>query len=154
LVRLLLERGAARDDPGGPGCEGITPLHDALACGHFEVAELLLRHGASVTARNAKSLQELDLSLNPLGDAACRPLAQLLRGCPALTTLHLRACGFTAAFCLPGCSVDGPSDATTWAKITSLIQDLRLCGRRITQRGDTGDTGTLARHRKLFCKSR
>lgn len=54
----------------------------------------------------------------------------------------------------PGCSVDGPSDATTWAKITSLIQDLRLCGRRITQRGDTGDTGTLARHRKLFCKSR
>ncbi|KAK2510428.1 hypothetical protein Q9233_017752 [Columba guinea] len=233
------------------------------------------------TAGACQSLQELDLSLNPLGDAACRPLAQLLRGCPALTTLRLRACGFTAAFCLPGaerlqslslscnalgpaalerlldaaccrslcrlelgsvtgpaprplgaalagflaqdgcalshltlagnhlgdsdvlevarclpscpalvsldlsanpgvgvaglralldalgergrglrflslagCSVDGPSDAATWAKITSLIQDLRLCGRRVTQRGDTGDTSTLARHRKLFCKSR
>uniref|UniRef100_A0A8C0AYU9 Tonsoku-like protein n=1 Tax=Buteo japonicus TaxID=224669 RepID=A0A8C0AYU9_9AVES len=42
IVRLLLDRGAALDDPGGPGCEGITPLHDALSCGHFEVAELLV----------------------------------------------------------------------------------------------------------------
>lgn len=54
IVRLLLDRGAALDDPGGPGCEGITPLHDALSCGHFEVAELLVRRGASVTARNAR----------------------------------------------------------------------------------------------------
>lgn len=54
IVRLLLDRGAALDDPGGPGCEGITPLHDALSCGHFEVAELLVQRGASVTARNAR----------------------------------------------------------------------------------------------------
>ncbi|XP_054023510.1 tonsoku-like protein [Dryobates pubescens] len=49
-----------------------------------------------------QSLEELNLSLNPLGDASCRPLAELLRRCPALTTLRLDACGFTAAFHLEG----------------------------------------------------
>lgn len=42
------------DDPGGQGCDGITPLHDALNCGHFEVAELLIERGASVTLRTRK----------------------------------------------------------------------------------------------------
>ena len=42
------------DDPGGQGCEGITPLHDALNCGHFEVAQLLIERGASVTLRTRK----------------------------------------------------------------------------------------------------
>ncbi|NXE58005.1 TONSL protein, partial [Casuarius casuarius] len=41
-----------------------------------------------------QSLEELDLSLNPLGDAGCRPLALLLRACPVLTTLRLQGCGF------------------------------------------------------------
>lgn len=59
---MLLERGAALDDPGGPGCEGITPLHDALACGHFAVAELLVQRGASVTARNARVSHASDRS--------------------------------------------------------------------------------------------
>ncbi|XP_040399714.1 tonsoku-like protein, partial [Cygnus olor] len=45
-----------------------------------------------------QSLEELDLSLNPLGDAGCRPLALLLRACPALTALRLRACGFADGF--------------------------------------------------------
>lgn len=54
IVRFLLDHGAAVDDPGGQGCEGITPLHDALNCGHFEVAELLLERGASVTLRTRK----------------------------------------------------------------------------------------------------
>ncbi|XP_067148676.1 tonsoku-like protein [Apteryx mantelli] len=45
-----------------------------------------------------QSLEELDLSLNPLGDAGCRPLALLLQACPVLTTLRLRACGFAAGF--------------------------------------------------------
>ena len=49
IVRFLLDHGAAVDDPGGQGCDGITPLHDALNCGHFEVAELLIKRGASVT---------------------------------------------------------------------------------------------------------
>lgn len=54
IVRFLLDHGAAVDDPGGQGCEGITPLHDALNCGHFEVAELLIERGASVTLRTRK----------------------------------------------------------------------------------------------------
>lgn len=54
IVRFLLDHGAAVDDPGGQGCEGITPLHDALTCGHFEVAELLIERGASVTLRTRK----------------------------------------------------------------------------------------------------
>ncbi|XP_068789657.1 tonsoku-like protein [Struthio camelus] len=45
-----------------------------------------------------QSLEELDLSLNPLGDASCRPLALLLQACPVLTTLRLQACGFAAGF--------------------------------------------------------
>lgn len=53
-MRFLLDHGAAVDDPGGQGCEGITPLHDALHCGHFEVAELLIERGASVTLRTMK----------------------------------------------------------------------------------------------------
>ncbi|XP_037237201.1 tonsoku-like protein isoform X1 [Falco rusticolus] len=49
-----------------------------------------------------QSLEELDLSLNPLGDASCQPLALLLQRCPALTTLRLQACGFTDSFALDG----------------------------------------------------
>ncbi|NXY90014.1 TONSL protein, partial [Alcedo cyanopectus] len=52
------------------------------------------------TARAFQNLEELDLSLNPLGDSSCRPLAELLRHCPALTTLRLDACSFTDAFAL------------------------------------------------------
>ncbi|XP_063155839.1 tonsoku-like protein [Candoia aspera] len=59
IVRLLLDHGAAVDDPGGPGCEGITPLHDALNCGHFDVAELLIQRGASVLLRSATGLSPL-----------------------------------------------------------------------------------------------
>lgn len=51
---------------------------------------------------HSQSLEELNLSLNPLGDASCRPLVELLRHCPALTTLRLEACGFTDAFHLEG----------------------------------------------------
>ena len=54
VVALLLERGANINDPGGPLCEGVTPLHDALACGNLRVARLLVERGASVTLRNSK----------------------------------------------------------------------------------------------------
>ena len=54
VVSLLLERGASVNDPGGPLCDGVTPLHDSLACGHFGVARLLVEHGASVALRDAK----------------------------------------------------------------------------------------------------
>nr|XP_032637795.1 tonsoku-like protein isoform X1 [Chelonoidis abingdonii] len=45
-----------------------------------------------------QSLEELDLSLNPLGDNSSQALACLVQACPVLTTLRLQACGFTGAF--------------------------------------------------------
>uniref|UniRef100_A0A670J461 Tonsoku-like protein n=1 Tax=Podarcis muralis TaxID=64176 RepID=A0A670J461_PODMU len=44
------------------------------------------------------NLEELDLSLNPLGDGSTQPLASLVQACPVLSTLRLQACGFTTAF--------------------------------------------------------
>ncbi|XP_066480047.1 tonsoku-like protein [Tiliqua scincoides] len=43
-------------------------------------------------------LEELDLSLNPLGDSSCQALASLVQACPILSTLKLQACNLTAAF--------------------------------------------------------
>lgn len=57
IVALLLEHGANINDPGGRDCDGVTPLHDTLNCGHFHVARLLVQKGASVTARNGKVRQ-------------------------------------------------------------------------------------------------
>ncbi|XP_069077100.1 tonsoku-like protein isoform X2 [Pleurodeles waltl] len=45
-----------------------------------------------------KNLEELNLSINPLGDGCSQPLASLIRSCPVLSTLHLQACGLTAKF--------------------------------------------------------
>uniref|UniRef100_A0A8D0L634 NF-kappa-B inhibitor-like protein 2 n=1 Tax=Sphenodon punctatus TaxID=8508 RepID=A0A8D0L634_SPHPU len=45
-----------------------------------------------------QSLEELDLSLNPLGDGCSQFLASLLQACPVLSTLRLQGCGFTMAF--------------------------------------------------------
>lgn len=54
IVAVLLEHGANINDAGGPFCEGVTPLHDALSCGNFKVAQILVERGASVTLRNSK----------------------------------------------------------------------------------------------------
>ena len=43
-----------------------------------------------------QGLEELDLSLNPLGDAVSEPLSCLLARCPLLARLALQACGLTA----------------------------------------------------------
>ncbi|XP_060681663.1 tonsoku-like protein isoform X2 [Hemiscyllium ocellatum] len=45
-----------------------------------------------------QSLEELNLSLNPLGDGCSQAIASLLRSCPLLSTLKLQACGLTARF--------------------------------------------------------
>jgi tankyrase len=31
-------------------CRGLVPLHNACSYGHYEVAELLVKHGANVNA--------------------------------------------------------------------------------------------------------
>ncbi|XP_069771242.1 tonsoku-like protein [Narcine bancroftii] len=43
-----------------------------------------------------QNLQELDLSLNPLGEGSCQALALLITACPVLSSLRLQACGLTA----------------------------------------------------------
>ncbi|KAM6148285.1 tonsoku-like protein [Rhynchocyon petersi] len=40
----------------------------------------------------AQTLEELDLSMNPLGDSCGQALACILRACPVLSTLRLQAC--------------------------------------------------------------
>lgn len=47
-----------------------------------------------------QSLEELDLSMNPLGDGCGQALASVLQACPALGTLRLQACGFGSTFLL------------------------------------------------------
>ncbi|XP_060245185.1 tonsoku-like protein isoform X2 [Meriones unguiculatus] len=47
-----------------------------------------------------QNLEELDLSMNPLGDGCGQALASLLRACPMLSTLRLQACGFSPSFFL------------------------------------------------------
>uniref|UniRef100_A0A7N8YG02 Tonsoku-like protein n=1 Tax=Mastacembelus armatus TaxID=205130 RepID=A0A7N8YG02_9TELE len=43
-------------------------------------------------------LEELDFSMNPLGDGVSESLSCLLSSCPLLARLSLQACGFTARF--------------------------------------------------------
>ncbi|XP_062987305.1 tonsoku-like protein [Elgaria multicarinata webbii] len=45
-----------------------------------------------------QNLEELDLSLNPLGDRCSQPLAMLLQACPVLSVLKLQACSLSSAF--------------------------------------------------------
>uniref|UniRef100_F7FJ56 Tonsoku-like protein n=1 Tax=Monodelphis domestica TaxID=13616 RepID=F7FJ56_MONDO len=45
-----------------------------------------------------QNLEELNLSMNPLGDGCSQALASLLQACPVLSTLHLQACGFSSNF--------------------------------------------------------
>ncbi|XP_068953095.1 tonsoku-like protein isoform X2 [Petaurus breviceps papuanus] len=45
-----------------------------------------------------QNLEELNLSMNPLGDGCAQSLASLLQACPALSTLRLQACGFSPNF--------------------------------------------------------
>nr|XP_058132176.1 tonsoku-like protein isoform X2 [Dasypus novemcinctus] len=47
-----------------------------------------------------QNLEELDLSMNPLGDSCGQALASVLRACPLLSTLRLQACGFSPGFFL------------------------------------------------------
>ncbi|KAM8811109.1 tonsoku-like protein [Eudromia elegans] len=100
-LRQLRLRGAGLGD--GAAAELGAALHTVPGL------ELLDLSGNRLSARGLQellparpgaaafqSLQELDLSLNPLGAGAWGPLAPLLRACPALSALRLRACGLRA----------------------------------------------------------
>uniref|UniRef100_A0A8C5N824 Tonsoku-like protein n=1 Tax=Gouania willdenowi TaxID=441366 RepID=A0A8C5N824_GOUWI len=60
----------------------------------LEKAANATRHGG----HDPKCLEELDLSLNPLGDGVSESLSRLLSSCPLLAHLRLQACKLTARF--------------------------------------------------------
>lgn len=69
MVFLLLDHGALVNIPG---FENDTPLHDAVANGHMQVASLLVARGANINVRydwDYSSLSYLVLRSFPLSMA-------------------------------------------------------------------------------------
>lgn len=69
MVSLLLDHGALVNIPG---FENDTPLHDAVANGHMQVASLLVARGANINVRydwDYSSLSYLVLRSFPLSMA-------------------------------------------------------------------------------------
>ncbi|XP_034615365.1 tonsoku-like protein [Trachemys scripta elegans] len=123
------------------------------------------------------------MSGNHLSDEAVAELARCLPVCPALVSLDLSANpGITVVglrtllsalgernqglcyLSLAGCSVRGPLDSTTWARVSADVRELRLCSRQLSRsdqrgvgeswRGPAGTSlCTVTQHHKLFCKS-
>ena len=64
LVSLLIERGARVNDRVEPGAKGSMPaLHVAAMMGNVEMAELLLKHGADVDAKDPDGVPAIDEAL-------------------------------------------------------------------------------------------
>ena len=49
---MLVDNGANINDPGGPNCEGITPLIDAAMNGHEDIVRFLVERGADLTIKD------------------------------------------------------------------------------------------------------
>ncbi|XP_073185990.1 tonsoku-like protein isoform X4 [Lepidochelys kempii] len=139
------------------------------------VVRYLMQEGCALT--------HLTVSGNHLSDEAVEELARCLLVCPPLVSLDLSANpGITIvglrmllsalgernqglrSLSLAGCSVQGPLDSTTWARLSANVRELRLCSQQLSrsdQRGVgeswRGPAGTslcaVTRHHKLFCKS-
>ncbi|KAG8515412.1 Tonsoku-like protein, partial [Galemys pyrenaicus] len=66
-------------------------------------------------------LEELDLSMNPLGDSCGQALALVLRSCPSLSSLWLQACGFgPGLFPRPPAALPSSLQGATGLKSLSL----------------------------------
>ncbi|KAG3273356.1 tonsoku like, DNA repair protein, transcript variant X3 [Ictidomys tridecemlineatus] len=65
-----------------------------LSSNHLGQESLRQLAGGPQGQATLQNLEELDLSMNPLGDSCGQALASLLRACPLLSTLRLKACGF------------------------------------------------------------
>ena len=65
-MKLLLDNGADINDPGGPHCRGMTPLHDAVENAHVDVVKFLVSRGACVTQRNKDGHTPLDVVLRSI----------------------------------------------------------------------------------------
>ncbi|KAM4865019.1 tonsoku-like protein [Thomomys bottae] len=71
-----------------------------LSSNHLGQEGLRQLAGGAMGQAALQNLEELDLSMNPLGDSCGQALASVLRACPLLSTLRLQACGFTSSFFL------------------------------------------------------
>lgn len=99
---------------------------------------------------SCQNLEELDLSMNPLGDGCCQALASVLRACPALGTLHLRACGFGAGFLLSHQAALGRAFSGELTvrplpgpRVPVAIRRARVQGLSLEQEGSGGTTWLL-----------
>ncbi|TKS86669.1 Tonsoku-like protein NF-kappa-B inhibitor-like protein 2 [Collichthys lucidus] len=78
---------------------GSRPPNKLQARGHSSEREMDGWRGMELAVvMCAKCLEELDLSMNPLGDGVSESLSCLLSRCPLLAKLSLQACGLTARF--------------------------------------------------------
>ncbi|XP_006879288.1 PREDICTED: tonsoku-like protein [Elephantulus edwardii] len=66
--------------------------HLDLSSNHLGPAGLHQLASGLPDQATAQTLEELNLSMNPLGDSCGQALATILRACPLLSTLHLQAC--------------------------------------------------------------
>lgn len=101
-LKELRLRGCALGDPHGPEIGAALkalPHLTLLDLRGNRLGVAALGHIAEAGEGGAfQCLSELELSVNPLTDASCRPLALLLGCCPALAALTLRGCGFGSGF--------------------------------------------------------
>ncbi|XP_023418132.1 tonsoku-like protein isoform X1 [Cavia porcellus] len=71
-----------------------------LSSNHLSQEGLRQLAGGPTGQGTLQNLEELDLSMNPLGDGSGQALASILRACPLLRILRLQACGFGPNFFL------------------------------------------------------
>lgn len=80
IVRVLHLHVSSEDLTCSCSCSGLVPLHNACSYGHYEVAELLVRHGASV---NVADLWKF----TPLHEAAAKGKYEI---CKLLLKVRIR----------------------------------------------------------------
>uniref|UniRef100_A0A8D0L632 NF-kappa-B inhibitor-like protein 2 n=1 Tax=Sphenodon punctatus TaxID=8508 RepID=A0A8D0L632_SPHPU len=185
LKKLILSHNAL-------GPMGLQQLLKSLPCdtlGHLEIGSVAARPGEQQPLVDAVvgylmqegcALTHLTLSGNQLSDEAVGELARCLPACLSLDSLDLSANAAVTIvglrmllsalrernrglhyLSLAGCSVQGPLDSITWARLSLDVRELRLCSRQLS-RSDQQQVGelwgspplcTVTRHHKLFCKS-
>uniref|UniRef100_A0A8D0GR13 NF-kappa-B inhibitor-like protein 2 n=1 Tax=Sphenodon punctatus TaxID=8508 RepID=A0A8D0GR13_SPHPU len=177
LKKLILSHNAL-------GPMGLQQLLKSLPCdtlGHLEIGSVAARPGEQQPlVDEGCALTHLTLSGNQLSDEAVGELARCLPACLSLDSLDLSANAAVTIvglrmllsalrernrglhyLSLAGCSVQGPLDSITWARLSLDVRELRLCSRQLS-RSDQQQVGelwgspplcTVTRHHKLFCKS-
>lgn len=98
------------------GQHGNTPLHFALGMDHLQCAQLLLSHGAAVTAANKAGRTPLDEARS---EAALQLLEAHLRASPATATGEGGAAGVVQRFI--GSVVRSPPAAPSRVRVAAAV---------------------------------